>query len=93
MLKGFDSEVFANQAVFRHLLMSMAYPGTIAELKLDLACPGRLSTAAGAVLLTLLDFETPLWTDLGELSCMLYSITVPPQMDKSVLTNAFNSEH
>jgi alpha-D-ribose 1-methylphosphonate 5-triphosphate synthase subunit PhnH len=64
MLKGFDSEVFASQAVFRHLLMSMAYPGTIAELKLDLACPGRLSTAAGAVLLTLLDFETPLWTDL-----------------------------
>lgn len=64
MLKGFDSEVFDSQAVFRQLLISMAYPGTIAQLKMDLACPGRLSPAAGAVLLTLLDFETPLWTDL-----------------------------
>jgi alpha-D-ribose 1-methylphosphonate 5-triphosphate synthase subunit PhnH len=64
MLKGFDSEVFDSQAVFRHLLMSMAYPGTIAELKTAPAGPGRLFQAAGAVLLTLLDFETPLWTDL-----------------------------
>lgn len=75
MLKGFDSEVFDSQAVFRHLLMSMAYPGTIAELKMDLACPGRLSPAAGAVLLTLLDYETPLWTDLDPDSPELHWLT------------------
>jgi alpha-D-ribose 1-methylphosphonate 5-triphosphate synthase subunit PhnH len=64
MLKGFDSEVFGSQAVFRQILMSMAYPGTIAQLKINMAVPGRLFPSAGAVLLTLLDFETPLWADL-----------------------------
>jgi alpha-D-ribose 1-methylphosphonate 5-triphosphate synthase subunit PhnH len=64
MLRGFDSEVFDSQTVFRQLLTSMAYPGTIVKMKINLTCPGRLSPAAGAVLLALLDYETSLWTDL-----------------------------
>ncbi|MFN2356869.1 MAG: phosphonate C-P lyase system protein PhnH [Desulfotignum sp.] len=66
MHKGFDSEVFDSQAVFRHMLTAMAYPGTIAGTGIDLVCPDRLHGAAGALLLTLLDFETPLWADMEE---------------------------
>jgi alpha-D-ribose 1-methylphosphonate 5-triphosphate synthase subunit PhnH len=66
MRKGFDSEVFDSQTVFRHMLTAMAYPGTIAGIGIDLFCPDRLHGAAGALLLTLLDFETPLWADMDE---------------------------
>ncbi len=64
MLKGFDSEVFDSQAVFRNLLLAMANPGTIAAPDIHLSCPDRLAPGAGALLLTLLDFETVLWSDL-----------------------------
>ncbi len=62
--KGFSNEVFDSQKVFRKLMLSMAYPGTISTTAIDLPCPDRLFRATGALLLTLLDFETPLWADL-----------------------------
>lgn len=64
MQKGFDSEVFDSQAVFRNLLLAMANPGTIAAAGINNSCPGRITPGAGALLLTLLDFETVLWADL-----------------------------
>ncbi len=64
MQKGFDSEVFDSQAVFRSLLLAMANPGTIAATDINISCPPRLQSGAGALLLTLLDFETVLWTDM-----------------------------
>ncbi len=64
MQKGFDSEVFDSQAVFRNLLLAMANPGTIAATDINISCPERLQPGAGALLLTLLDFETVLWADL-----------------------------
>ena len=65
LMKGFDSEVFDSQAVFRHLLNAMAYPGTISGSGITLACPERIHHCTGALLLTLMDFETPFWTDLA----------------------------
>lgn len=65
LMKGFDSEVFDSQAVFRHLLNAMAYPGTISGPGITLACPDRIHPCSGALLLTLMDFETPFWTDLA----------------------------
>ena len=65
LMKGFDSEVFDSQAVFRQLLNAMAYPGTISGPGITLACPDRIYPCTGALLLTLLDFETPFWTDLA----------------------------
>jgi alpha-D-ribose 1-methylphosphonate 5-triphosphate synthase subunit PhnH len=56
--------VFDSQAVFRHLLNAMAYPGTILGTGIPLACPERIHPCTGALLLTLMDFETPFWTDL-----------------------------
>ena len=64
VMKGLGSEVFDSQTVFRHLLTAMAYPGTITGMGITLSCPDRIHGSAGALLLTLMDFETPFWTDL-----------------------------
>lgn len=64
MLKGFASEVFDSQKVFRQLLAAMANPGRIMDIGIDLESPEFIHPAAGAILLALLDFETPLWSDL-----------------------------
>ncbi len=66
MLKAFESETCDSQVIFRKLLAAMANPGSIQDIELDIVCPGNLHPASGAILLTLLDFETPLWTDLGD---------------------------
>jgi len=68
MIKGFNSDVFDSQAVFRRLLTAVACPGTIVDIGIDLICPEPLHPAAGAVLLTLLDFETPFWSDIENAS-------------------------
>ena len=65
MLKGFQSETVDSQAIFRKLLSAMAHPGVIEQIDMDMVCPGNLHSAAGAILLTLLDFETPFWSDLS----------------------------
>lgn len=64
MLRGFKSETVDSQLVFRKLLSAMAHPGTIEQIDIDLICPGHLHNASGAILLSLLDYETPLWSDL-----------------------------
>ncbi len=66
MQKGLESEVFDSQEVFRALLIAMANPGAFTRLSIDLNPPGFLHKAAGAILLTLLDFETPFWFDLDK---------------------------
>jgi alpha-D-ribose 1-methylphosphonate 5-triphosphate synthase subunit PhnH len=65
MLKGFESETGDSQLIFRKLLIAMAGPGSIQDMELDMNCPGNLYPASGAILLTLLDFETPFRTDFG----------------------------
>ena len=60
MEKGLHSEVFDSQKVFRQILNAMADPGTIMEIDIDLSCPENLHPASGAILLTILDFETRL---------------------------------
>ncbi len=65
LMKGLDSEVLDSQTVFRHLLNAMAYPGTISGTGIALSCPEQIYPSAGALLLTLMDFETPFWADLA----------------------------
>lgn len=65
MQKGFQSETFDSQTIFRKVLDAMANPGQIMEIDIDLAPPEGIHPAAGAILMTLLDFETPLWSDLA----------------------------
>ena len=50
--------------MFRAVLEAMSRPGRIVAASETLHPPDGLHPAFGAVCLTLLDFETPIWTDL-----------------------------
>ena len=52
------------QETFRSVLEAMSRPGKVLPAGESLDPPEPLQPALGAVCLTLLDFETPLWTDL-----------------------------
>ena len=64
MRKGFMDEARDSQIMFRRLLTAMAHPGTLMESPVEISPPEELHHAAGAILLALLDDETPLWSHL-----------------------------
>jgi alpha-D-ribose 1-methylphosphonate 5-triphosphate synthase subunit PhnH len=57
-----------SQRAFRAVLEAMSRPGRIVPAGETLHPPDGLHSAFGAVCLTLLDFETPVWTDLDSTS-------------------------
>ena len=61
---GFSDPVQDSQQTFRAILDAMAHPGRIVTTDNSLFPPAPLNLASAAVCLTLLDFETTLWTDL-----------------------------
>lgn len=63
MRAGFDDPVRDSQRVFRRVLEAMAHPGRIVSVDALDHTPPPLVPAAAAVLLALIDFETPLWLD------------------------------
>jgi alpha-D-ribose 1-methylphosphonate 5-triphosphate synthase subunit PhnH len=58
---AFADPTFESQAAFRRIMRAMSAPGTILACGEALAPPASLARAAAAALLTLADFETPLW--------------------------------
>jgi alpha-D-ribose 1-methylphosphonate 5-triphosphate synthase subunit PhnH len=60
---GFADPVAGAQSCFRAVLDAMARPGQIREAGIALTPPAPLAPATAAVLLTLLDYDTPLWLD------------------------------
>jgi alpha-D-ribose 1-methylphosphonate 5-triphosphate synthase subunit PhnH len=62
-LPGFTEPVAGAQACFRAVLDAMARPGQVREAGVGLTPPVPLVHASAAVLLTLVDHETPLWLD------------------------------
>jgi alpha-D-ribose 1-methylphosphonate 5-triphosphate synthase subunit PhnH len=60
-LPGFTDPVLDAQACFRAVLGAMARPGTLQATGAGLAAPPPLHPATAAILLTLVDAETPLW--------------------------------
>lgn len=62
LLPGFADPVRDSQSTFRALLDALARPGTIHTLEQP-APPPPLAPAAAALILTLIDAETPLWLD------------------------------
>ncbi|SDR31499.1 phosphonate C-P lyase system protein PhnH [Pseudovibrio sp. Tun.PSC04-5.I4] len=61
---GFADAVHDAQSVFRATMNALAQPGTVQELgDISLTPPAPLSTAATALVLTLCDYDTPLWLD------------------------------
>lgn len=59
---GFADPVSDAQSCFRSVLNAMATPGRICTIH-NVSAPPPLCEAAGALLLTLADHETPLWID------------------------------
>jgi alpha-D-ribose 1-methylphosphonate 5-triphosphate synthase subunit PhnH len=68
LMPGFSDPVLDSQRSFRDILQAMAHPGKAVTLGAGLQVPTPLHQAAAAVCLTVLDMETPLWTDLPESS-------------------------
>ncbi len=62
LIAGFGDPVQDAQRCFRHVLDAMSRPGRIASID-GVAPPKPLCVAAAAVLLTLIDHETPFWLD------------------------------
>jgi alpha-D-ribose 1-methylphosphonate 5-triphosphate synthase subunit PhnH len=63
ILPAFRDAVRESQAVFRLAMRALASPGEIARLDMPLAPPTPLFAPAAALLLTLCDYETPVWLD------------------------------
>jgi alpha-D-ribose 1-methylphosphonate 5-triphosphate synthase subunit PhnH len=63
-LPGFADPVADTQGCFRAVLDAMARPGRIHEAGVGLTPPAPLAPASAAVLLTLVDHDTPLWLDM-----------------------------
>lgn len=60
---AFRDPVHGSQSVFRLAIAAMASPGRIITLPSGLAPPAPLNGPAAALLLTLCDYETPVWLD------------------------------
>ena len=60
---GFADPVHQTQAAFRVVMDAMARPGRIAAIPASPTPPEGVNDAAAAILLTLLDMDTPLWID------------------------------
>ncbi|MFN3720052.1 MAG: phosphonate C-P lyase system protein PhnH [Rhizobium rhizophilum] len=58
---GFPDAVTHAQEIFRAVMGSMARPGTVGLVEVAVAPPAPLGIAAGALLLTLCDHDTPIW--------------------------------
>lgn len=63
LASGFPEPVHAAQEIFRAVMLAMARPGTAIRVSVALSPPPPLSPVLGAIALTLLDYETPLWLD------------------------------
>jgi len=62
-LAGLQNPVDDGQRIFRSVLDAMAHPGKIVSLNPVQDAPAPLNRATAAVCLSLVDFETSLWTD------------------------------
>ena len=62
---GFSDPVFQSQSAFRALLAALSEPGTRHEIIRETPGPAGLDGAAATALLTLADYETPIWLPPG----------------------------
>ena len=58
---GFSDPVFQSQAAFRALLAALSEPGLVQDVATGFAAPAGLEPATAIALLTLADYETPIW--------------------------------
>jgi alpha-D-ribose 1-methylphosphonate 5-triphosphate synthase subunit PhnH len=58
---GFSDPVFQSQSAFRALLAALSEPGLARDIGVSVETPDGLEPAAAVALLTLADYETPIW--------------------------------
>ncbi len=58
---GFSDPVFQSQAAFRAVLAALSEPGLVCDLGDAAQAPQGLEVATALALLTLADYETPIW--------------------------------
>lgn len=91
---GFPDAVLNSQSVFRTLMDCMARPGTIGTVSPGIAPPAPLGIAAGAVMLTLCDNDTPVWlspelTKSGTTAWLSFHCGAPLTREKTEARFAF----
>ncbi len=62
---GFAEPVHHAQSVFRMMMDCLSRPGTVQSIVPEIEPPRPLGVAAGAIALTLLDHDTPVWLTPG----------------------------
>ncbi|RJQ56826.1 MAG: phosphonate C-P lyase system protein PhnH [Desulfobacteraceae bacterium] len=62
---GFADPVFDSQQSFRAIMDAMTHPGRKGVVPEALTPPEPVNCASAAICLSLLDFETPFWSDLN----------------------------
>jgi alpha-D-ribose 1-methylphosphonate 5-triphosphate synthase subunit PhnH len=62
---AFEDPELGSEQTFRAILEAMVHPGHCVNIQIKLFFPDLLNAASAAVCLTLLNSETPLWTDLS----------------------------
>jgi len=97
LLPAWGDKVHDAHAAFRCILSAMSAPGKIQTLALDITGPAPLEPSTTAVLLTLADFETPVWLDSGSrmlsvdsylrFHCGCPLVNDPIEADFAVITN------
>lgn len=58
---GFADPVFQSQGAFRALLAALSEPGLACDIGVSVETPAGLDPATAVALLTLADYETPIW--------------------------------
>ena len=61
---GNDDAAPGSQQTFRAILVAMEQPGRLVTIHEYPYAPDVLNSASAAICLTLLGFETPVWTDI-----------------------------
>jgi len=96
MAAGFDDPAIGSQQTFRAILKAMAHPGQVVQIPNNLSFPEALNSTSAATCLTLLDYETPLWTDLDwdnaaigwlQFHCGCSIVTEPCMASYALITN------
>jgi phosphonate C-P lyase system protein PhnH len=64
----FDNPALGSQQTFRSILAAMDHPGQLVTIREIPQAPDVLNSASAATCLTLLDYETPVWTDVDRKS-------------------------
>jgi alpha-D-ribose 1-methylphosphonate 5-triphosphate synthase subunit PhnH len=69
---GYDDPALGSHQTFRALFAAMERPGQIVTIHENPDAPDVFNSASAATCLTLLDYETPVWTDVDWMSPAIY---------------------